>query len=82
MAYFGIDCAQWQGVIDWGKVKKDGVKFAILKVTQKNNAVEKAFERNYAGCTKQGIPVGVYRAMCTLKRRLRPPLGRRRLCPY
>ena len=61
MAYFGIDCAQWQGVIDWGKVKKDGVKFAILKVTQKNNAVEKAFERNYAGCAKQGIPVGVYR---------------------
>ena len=31
--YFGIDCAQWQGVIDWEKVKKDGVKFAILKVT-------------------------------------------------
>ena len=61
MAYFGIDCAQWQGVIDWEKVKKDGVKFAILKVTQKNNTVEKAFERNYAGCAKQGIPVGVYR---------------------
>ena len=59
--YFGIDCAQWQGTIDWGKVKKDGVKFAILKVTQKDNAVEKAFERNYAGCAKQGIPVGVYR---------------------
>ena len=61
MEYFGIDCAQWQGVIDWEKVKKDGVKFAILKVTQKNNTVEKAFERNYAGCAKQGIPVGVYR---------------------
>ena len=59
--YFGIDCAQWQGVIDWEKVKKDGVKFAILKVTRKENTVEKAFERNYAGCAKQGIPVGVYR---------------------
>ena len=46
MAYFGIDCAQWQGVIDWEKVKKDGVKFAILKVTRKENTVEKAFERN------------------------------------
>ena len=55
--YFGIDCAQWQGVIDWEKVKKDGVKFAILKVTQKNSTVEKAFERNYAGCAKEGIPV-------------------------
>ena len=37
-AYFGIDCAKWQGDIDWAKVKSDGVKFAILKVTQKNNA--------------------------------------------
>ena len=37
--YFGIDCAKWQGAIDWVKVKKAGVQFAILKVTQKNNTV-------------------------------------------
>ena len=61
MTYFGIDVAKWQGTIDWAKVKKDDVKFAILKVTQKNNAVEGAFERNYSGCTAQGIPAGVYR---------------------
>ena len=59
--YFGIDCAAWQGTIDWAKVKKAGVQFAILKVTQKNNTVEKAFERNYAGCVAHGIPMGVYR---------------------
>ena len=60
-AYFGIDCAKWQGTIDWAKVKNAGVKFAILKVTQKNNTVESAFEQNYRGCTAQNIPVGVYR---------------------
>ena len=43
---FGIDVAQWQGVIDWSKVKKD---FAILKVTKKTNVVEPSFERNYKG---------------------------------
>lgn len=59
--YFGIDCAAWQGTIDWSKVKNAGVKFAILKATQKNNTVESAFEQNYKGCTAQGIPVGVYR---------------------
>ena len=59
--YFGIDCAKWQGAIDWAKVKKAGVQFAILKVTQKNNTVESAFEKNYNGCIDQGIPVGVYR---------------------
>ena len=60
-AYFGIDCAKWQGTIDWAKVKNAGVKFAILKVTQKNNTVESAFEQNYKGCIAQGIPMGVYR---------------------
>ena len=59
--YFGIDCANWQGTIDWAKVKKAGVQFAILKVTRKENTIEKAFERNYAGCIAQGIPMGVYR---------------------
>ena len=59
--YFGIDCAAWQGTIDWAKVKKAGVQFSILKVTRKENTIEKAFERNYAGCTAQGIPMGVYR---------------------
>lgn len=59
--YFGIDCAKWQGAIDWAKVKKAGVQFTILKVTQKDNTVESAFEKNYKGCIDQGIPVGVYR---------------------
>ena len=57
--YLGIDVAKWQGTIDWAKVKKAGVKLAILKVTQKNNTVESAFERNYAGCKAQNIPVGL-----------------------
>ena len=59
--YLGIDVAKWQGVIDWAKVKKAGVKLAILKITQKNSAIEGAFERNYAGCKAQSIPVGGYR---------------------
>lgn len=59
--YFGIDCAKWQGNIDWGKVKASGVQFAILKATRQNNAPEEAFKRNYSGATEAGIPVGVYR---------------------
>lgn len=58
---YGIDVAKWNGVIDWSKVKLANISFAILKVTNKNNRVEEAFERNYAGATEQGITVGVYR---------------------
>lgn len=57
----GIDVAKWQGVIDWAKVKASGIDFAILKVTNKSNKVEEAFERNYAGASAAGITIGVYR---------------------
>ena len=28
----GIDVVHWQGTIDWNKVKKAGIEFAIIKV--------------------------------------------------
>lgn len=59
--YFGIDCAKWQGTINWAKVKSAGVQVAILKATDKNNGPEPAFARNYAGATAQGIKIGCYR---------------------
>lgn len=59
--YFGIDCAKWQGTINWAKVKSAGVQVAILKATDKNNGPEPAFARNYAGATAQGVKVGCYR---------------------
>lgn len=62
MSYiYGIDVAKWNGVIDWSKVYASGKRFAILKVTQKDNKVEEAFERNYFGATNNGLLVGVYR---------------------
>ena len=59
--YFGIDCAKWQGIINWAKVRAAGVQVAILKATDKNNGSEPAFARNYAGATAQGIKIGCYR---------------------
>lgn len=60
MSRKGIDVAKWNGIIDWSRVKNAGVQFAILKVINKQCVKEDAFERNYAGATAQGIPVGVY----------------------
>ncbi|WP_075679124.1 GH25 family lysozyme [Roseburia sp. 831b] len=57
----GIDVAKWQGAIDWLKVKAAGITFAILKVTNKSNQVEGAFEQNYAGASAAGLIIGVYR---------------------
>ena len=43
----GIDVAKWNGVIDWKKVKEDGVQFAILKAINKQCKIEDSFTRNY-----------------------------------
>lgn len=57
----GIDVSSYQGLIDWAKVAKNGVEFAILKVIRKDLQQDKQFDANYAGCTEAGIPVqGVY----------------------
>lgn len=60
----GIDVSQHNGVIDWEKVKASGkVDFAILRCGFGRENLRQAdirFERNYAECTRLGIPVGVY----------------------
>ena len=56
----GIDVAKWNGVIDWKKVKEDGVQFAILKAINKQCKVEDSFNRNYAGALSVVLPIDVY----------------------
>jgi len=61
----GIDVAKWNGDIDWNLVKADGVQFAVLKVINKQNKIEDAFELNYKGASGVGIPVDVYNYLYT-----------------
>ena len=58
----GIDVSAWQGIINWLKVSKTGVKFAILKAGGADDGYYKdsKFERNYEGCKENGISVGAY----------------------
>ena len=59
-----IDVSAWQETIDWKKVAGTGVKVAILRCTAGSSnltAKDTYFEKNYTGCTQNGIKVGVYR---------------------
>lgn len=60
----GIDVSQHNGYIDWGKVKASGkADFAILRTgfgREHVRQIDRQFERNYAECTRLGIPVGAY----------------------
>ena len=57
----GIDVSAWQGKIDWEKVADYGMGFAILRITEAGNVIDKYFERNYTECQKYNIPTGAYK---------------------
>ena len=58
----GIDVSQWQGDIDWKKIKASGVDFAIIRAGYGRELSQKdpKFEQNYSGCKAAGMPCGVY----------------------
>ena len=62
MEYRGIDVSKYQGDIDFDKVKRSGVDFAIIRIGygQYESQKDPKFERNYEGFKRVGIPVGVY----------------------
>lgn len=58
----GIDVSAWQGIIDWNKVKSDGVEAVILKAGGSDDGFYKdsKFEENYKGAKAVGLKVGAY----------------------
>ena len=56
----GIDVSKHQGVIDWKKVKADGVEFAMIRTGYWTNYVDEMWEKNYSGAKSVGIKVGAY----------------------
>lgn len=60
---FGIDVSGHQKKIDWDKVKKSGVKFAILRCGYGMNQEDQddsQFVRNISECKRLNIPYGIY----------------------
>ena len=59
-----MDVSRWQGSIDWDVVKAsgkiDGVMLRALGYKGGKPYIDPYFARNYAECTRLGIPVGVY----------------------
>ena len=58
----GIDVSEWQGAIDWDKVKNSGIEFAIIRTGygRGGNQADEYYVRNVKGAKKAGIKVGLY----------------------
>jgi GH25 family lysozyme M1 (1,4-beta-N-acetylmuramidase) len=57
----GIDVSALQRQIEWKTVAAYGMDFAILRITEAGNVIDKHFERNYTECQKYNIPTGIYK---------------------
>lgn len=55
-----FDVSQWQGEINYARVKADGPALVIVKATQGGTEVDPMFERNRRGFAAVGIRVGFY----------------------
>lgn len=55
----GIDVSEFQGKIDWEKVKKE-IDYCIIRIRDFAVEKDKYFEYNIKECNRLGIPVGVY----------------------
>lgn len=64
MSIKGIDVSEFQGNIDWDKVKADGIEFAILKLGNiydyDANYKDSKFDTNYKNARANGIKIGAY----------------------
>lgn len=71
---YGIDVSHHQGLIEWEKVKGDGIEFCISKAMyESNRSQDEYFAQNYASCQRVGIDTGVY--VYVASRSIQDPLG-------
>lgn len=62
MAVKGIDVSQWQGNIDFAKVKASGVEFVIIRAGYGREVSQRDpyFEQSYKAAKAAGLDVGAY----------------------
>lgn len=63
--YYGIDVSQWQGTINWSKVKADGISFVFIRcsytsLSSFNMYTDPKFKTNVEAAAAAGLKVGVY----------------------
>lgn len=60
MSIKGLDVSQFQGEVDWERVKAAGYQFAMLRAGYGYNTVDAQFQRNASECNRIGLPIGAY----------------------
>lgn len=60
MSIRGLDVSEFQGIINWDRVKDAGYRFAMIRAGYGFGTLDRQFRRNASECTRIGLPFGVY----------------------
>lgn len=55
-----VDVSSYNGNVNWGSLKKQGVTGGILKIIRRDLARDNQFNNNYKGVITQNMPWGIY----------------------
>ena len=58
--YDGIDVSEWQGNINFSKVKSSGIDIVYIKSSQGNNYIDPYFKTHYEEAKKNNLNIGFY----------------------
>ncbi len=58
--YRGIDVSEYQGMVDYARVKRSGIQVVYIRSSLGSDYVDPTFRKNYAGAKAQGLRIGFY----------------------
>ena len=56
----GVDVSEYQGEVDWDKIKNQGISFAFIKATEGSNSKDSCFDKNYEKLKTMDMLLGCY----------------------
>nr|WP_294530123.1 GH25 family lysozyme [uncultured Blautia sp.] len=56
----GIDVSEWQGKINWQKVKNSDIDFAFIRISSGTDYMDKYYDYNMSSANAADLPVGTY----------------------
>ena len=56
----GVDVSEYQGEVDWDKIKEQNIDFAFIKATEGSKGKDDSFDKNYEKLKNMDILLGLY----------------------
>ena len=56
----GVDVSEYQGEVDWDRIKSQGISFAFIKATEGSKGKDSYFDKNFEKLKNMDMLLGVY----------------------